>query len=191
MRVRLEEAWKLQDGILYPHWNEWFDARKDNLIDIEEVITGIAYLGQWYEVGGDNPPDAWRVGEDVYWHDPEEENSCMVEITKVNHGAGRLTVKNAAGEEIECLISECESPLLVRRMADVHSPPKMITDIDEVDVFGTWEIENGPNGWYAITTEDGIIAYAKDEIMAFQIRDMIIKERREAVKGYLSERFSA
>jgi hypothetical protein len=192
MRVRLEEAWKLQDGsILSPHWNEWFDASKDNLVDIEEVIDGISHLGQWYEVGGDNLPDAWQALEDVYWHDPEEDHSCMIEITKIDRDAGRLTGKNAAGEEIKCLIIECESPLLVRRMAEIYSPPKVITSMNEVDVFGTWENEDGPEGWYAITTEDGIVAYAKDEALAFQIRDMIIKERREAVKGYLSERFSA
>lgn len=42
---------------------------------------------------------------------------------------------------------------------------------------GMWENEEGPKGWYAVSNDDGIIAYFGDEADAFRWRmDMINRE---------------
>jgi hypothetical protein len=40
-----------------------------------------------------------------------------------------------------------------------------------------WENEEGPKGWYAVSNNDGIVAYFGNEVDAFRWRlDMINKE---------------
>lgn len=37
-----------------------------------------------------------------------------------------------------------------------------------------WENDNGPKGWYAVSTDDGIVAYFRDEKAAFYFRLALI-----------------
>lgn len=39
---------------------------------------------------------------------------------------------------------------------------------------GMWENDTGPSNWYAVSNEDGIVAYFRDEVDAYRFRlDMI------------------
>jgi hypothetical protein len=51
--------------------------------------------------------------------------------------------------------------------------------LDEVSVAAPdmWENDEGPKGWYAVITEDGIVAYFASENDAFLFRLYLINKR--------------
>ena len=50
---------------------------------------------------------------------------------------------------------------------------QLLEDI-EVRPPGYWENDDGPDGWYAVATTDGIVAYFANEVDAFRFRlDMV------------------
>ena len=56
----------------------------------------------------------------------------------------------------------------------------MLDDLlEEISVLspGHWENEDGPEEWFAVCDERGIIAYFGDEVMAFNFRLNLINSR--------------
>lgn len=53
--------------------------------------------------------------------------------------------------------------------------PKKMLDMDDVDVMapGTWENEEGPADWYAVSTPKGIVAYFGDEDAACAFKELL------------------
>ncbi len=46
--------------------------------------------------------------------------------------------------------------------------------IDVLDPL-MWDNDDGPKNWFAITNDYGIFAYANNESLAFQIKNLVIK----------------
>ena len=51
--------------------------------------------------------------------------------------------------------------------------------LEQVSVFGPglWENADGPEGWWAVCDEDGIIAYFGSEVNAFHFRLAVINAK--------------
>ena len=52
-----------------------------------------------------------------------------------------------------------------------------LLDKVSVDAPDMWENEEGPKGWYAVTNDDGVLAYFAKETDAFRFRlDLINRQ---------------
>lgn len=65
-----------------------------------------------------------------------------------------------------------------------------IQDTESLHVHcpGSWENDTGPEGWYAISDEDGIKAYAGTEEIAFQIKNAALKDDKalQIIEAFLA-----
>lgn len=78
------------------------------------------------------------------------------------------------GREAEIDIFDARPADVPRESAerDRQAPQSLDDWLEAVQVHdpGMWENEDGPKGWWAVSNEDGIIAYFGDEVSAFRFR---------------------
>ena len=71
-----------------------------------------------------------------------------------------------------------------RHALEVHDAPRPSLDelLDRWQVLppGMWENDTGPRGWYAVTNDDGIVAYFSVETAALRFR---LAEINRALNG--------
>lgn len=66
-------------------------------------------------------------------------------------------------------------------MGKEYKAPDFDEWVGDIDVHppGVWENAQGPDGWWAVSDDDGIRVYASTEDTAFAIKDAIEASREE------------
>lgn len=174
LKARLQESYRLADGtILDPHWDEWFVYGNQNLIDHEEVTRGILNIGEWIDLEDPNPKP-WNKRMFLYWRDPD--NGSCSKIFWLNSISGDF-FEDSDGNQY--LASECESPTLIRRIAE--------TDIDVVQSIldQIHVVQSDVDDTWGITSQNGLVGTACTEELANGFVQVVIDQETAKIREEL------